>query len=271
MSTSTFYDLAVKTAKAAEVRTFLAELGELAREHERLLNEFTEQVAANRTRREGKPPKLTKAAKEWIAETDADAQRAAGGLAERIAYLSDDALLRLAFSGWDTAVFLHNPASFHEDDRAFADRIDRFNRQAVRRVKSFFRRRGLAIPEPMSGGGISFIVAYWRPVPDAGGLGADNMAIEPALAALDKLAEKSKLPPLTRFVNPDPEDLSGEKPNWHDPAAGLATVRGLLTELARSKRALKNGKAIAQDLKTLENDLVKAEKAGVQFHFVMLD
>jgi hypothetical protein len=270
MSTS-FYGFAVKTAKAAEVRSFLAELGELARERDRLLNQFTEQVVASRTRREGKPPKLTRAAKVWIAECDADAKREAAGQAERIAQLSDDALLRLALSGWDTAVMFHNPDSYHDDDRAFAVRIDRFNRKARRRVKEFFRRRGLPIPEPSSGGGISFTVAYRSPIRGVGELGADCMAIEPALAALDKLAEKVKVPPLTRFVNPDPDGLSGAKPEWYDPKAGLTTVRALRKELARSPRAVKNGKAIAGDLKMLEDDLIRAEQEGVRCHLVMLD
>jgi hypothetical protein len=271
MSTSSFYDLAVKTAKAAEVRSFLAELGELARERDRLLNQFIEQIVASRTRREGKPPKLTRAAKMWIAECDADAKRAATGQGERIAQLSDDALLRLALSDWDTAVIFHNPESYHDNDRAFAVRIDRFNRKARRRVKEFFRRQGLPIPEPSSGGGISFTVAYRPPIPGVGELGADCMAIEPALAALDKLAEKVKVPPLTRFVNPDPDGLSGAKPEWHDPTSGLTTVRALRKELARSPRAVKNGKAVAGDLKMLEDDLIRAEQEGVRCHLVMLD
>ena len=55
---------------------------------------------------------------------EALSRKAAAQQAERIAQLSDDALLRLALSGWDTAVLLHNPTNFHDDDRPFADRID---------------------------------------------------------------------------------------------------------------------------------------------------
>jgi hypothetical protein len=97
------------------------------------------------------------------------------------------------------------------------------------------------------------------------------MKIEAAPAALDKLAEKGKLAPLTKFVNPDPEGLSGEKPEWFYPAAGLTTVLGLIAQVTKSPRAVKNGKAVLQDLRGLEEALTMAEQAGVRFHFVMLD
>jgi hypothetical protein len=97
------------------------------------------------------------------------------------------------------------------------------------------------------------------------------MAIEPVLAALDKVAQKAKLPSLSQFVNPDSQGLSGTKPEWFDPAVGLVTIRGLLEELGRSARAVKNGKKVAQDLRALEDDLVQAKQNKVRFHFVMLD
>jgi hypothetical protein len=271
MSTASFYDVALKTAKSAEVRALLAELLPLARERERLFDEFGKQVLANRTRREGKAPKLSKAAKQWQQESEEAARKAATQQADRIAQLSDDALLRLALSGWDTAVLLHNPTSYHDDDRAFANRIDRHNRSALRLVKKHFRRHNLPLPTISTGGGISFNVAFQRPIPEFGPLGGDHISIEPALAALDKVAEKGKLAPLSKFVNPDPEGLSGEKPEWFDPAAGLTTVRGLIARLAKSPRAVKNGKAVLQDLKGLDEALTLAEQTGVRFHFVMLD
>jgi hypothetical protein len=270
VSTASFYELAGRSAKSAEVRALMADLLTQAQERDRLQEEFTRQVAANRTRREGKPPKLSKAAMEWIRESEADAQKAAAEQAERIARLSDAALLRLAFSGWDTAVLLFNPASYHEDDQHFAKRIDRHNKAALRLVKSYFRAHALPIPAS-STGGIAFIAAFRKAVPDLGTLGNDYMAIEPALAALDKLAKAEKLTPLSDFVNPDTEGLSGEKAQWFDPAAGLATVRGLLDKVCRSARAVKNAKQVAEDLRSLESDLALAERAGVKFHFVMLD
>jgi len=249
----------------------MTELLPRAQERDRLMAEFGEQVLANRTRREGKAPKLSKAAKEWMREADESARKKAEGRAQRIAQLSDEQLLGLALSGWDTAIQLHNPAVFHEDDRAFAERIDRHNKQALRRIKGFYRARGMPIPALSSGGGIAFLTAFRRAIPDLGTLGADCMAIEPALAALDQLAQQAKLPPLSEFVNHDPQGLTTEKPKWFDPAAGLATVRGLLDRLGRSARTVKNSKRIVQDLKILGNDLVQAQQHKAKFHFVMLD
>jgi hypothetical protein len=264
MSSSTFYEIACRSAKSAEIRTLMADLLKRSRERDRLLAEFAEQVAANRTRREGKPYKPTRAAREWM-------RKAAEGHAQRVPKLSDEGLLRVALSGWDLAIQLHNPASYHEDDRTFAQRIDRHNKQALRLIKGFFRSHGMPIPTLSSGGGISFIAAFKRAIPDLGTLGADCMEIEPALDALDKIAQKAKLPPLSGFVNHDPQGFLGERPEWFDPAAGLATVRGLLNDLDRSARKVKNAKQVVQDLKTLETDLVQAEQRKVRFHFVMLD
>jgi len=271
MASSSFYEVACRTAKAPELRALMTELRRLARERERLQSEFTGQILANRTRREGKPPKISKAARQWQREAEEGGREAADGQAERIAKLSDEQLVGVALNGWDLAVLTHNPASYHEDDRAFAERLDRHNRQALRRVKNFYRSRSLPIPNLSSGGGISFATAFRRAVPGLGTLGADCMAIEPALAALDKIAQKTNLPPLSEFANHDPEGLAETKPKWFDPAAGLTTVRALLAELGRSARAVKNGKQVAEDLKALEKDLVQAQQNKVRFHFVMLD
>jgi len=271
MSTASFYELAIQTAKSPDVRALLAELLPLAGERERLLDQFGRQVLANRTRREGKAPKVSKAARQFRQESEEDALRAAARQAERIVQLSDEALLRQALSGSDTAVLLHNPTVYHDDDRPLADRIDRHNRRALRLVKTYFRRHGLPLPTLGTPGGISFNVAFEQPIPEFGPLGGDHVTIEPALAALDKLAERAKLAPLSAFVNPDPEGLSGSKPAWFDPAAGLATVRGLIARLAKSPRAVKNGKAVAEELRGVEKDLAEAERGGVRFQFVMLD
>jgi hypothetical protein len=271
VSTASFYVAARKSAQSPEVRTLMADLLKRAQARDRMLAEFADHIVANRTRREGKPPKISKAAKDWMREAEDDARRASAGQAERIAKLSDEALLRLALSGWDLAVQLHNPASHHEDDRAFARRIDRHNRDALRLIKAYFRAHGMAVPPLQSGGGIAFITAFRRAIPNVGKLGADCMAIEPALAALDALAEKAKLMPLSHFVNHDPQGLSGEKPDWFDPAAGLATIRGLVDQLDRAPRAVKNGKAVVQELRTLESDVMQAHEHTVRFHFVMLD
>ena len=81
----------------------------------------------------------------------------------------------------------------------------------------------------------------------------------------------AKLLPHSKFVNPDQDRWSGEKPAWFVPAAGLVTVRGLIARFAKSPRGVKNSKAVLQDLRGLEEALIMAEQAGVRFHVVMLD
>jgi hypothetical protein len=271
MSTSSFYEAAVRSVKSPEMRSLMADLLKRAQERESLLAQFAEQLQQNRTRREGKPFKLTKAAKEWLRDADDAARKAAQGHAERVAKLSDEQILRVALSGWDTAIQFHNPAAHHEDDRAFALRIDRHNKAAMRLIKSFYRAHGMPIPTLARGGGICFTAAFQREVPDLGTLGNDCMAIEPAFAALDKVCQKAKLPPLSDYVNHDPDRLLGKKTTWFDAGAGLATVRGLIQRLGQSARTVKNAKTVVQELRTLEQDLAQAELHKIRFHFVMLD
>ena len=158
------------------------------------------------------------------------------------------------------AAMLQNPKVHHEDDREFAVRIDRHNREALRKVKSFYRKRGMPIPTLSSKRGISFVVVFKRPIPNVGTLGGDCMAIEPVLPALDKLAAKANVLPLSTFVNPDPEGLLGSSPDWFDPADGLSTVRGLLAELKQNAKAIKDGEKVAEDLKVLEKNLTLAKR-----------
>ncbi len=271
MSTPSFYEHACRAARAAEVRALLKDLGKRAREHERLQAEFTEQIKRNRARREGKPVKLSQAGQQWQREAAEDARKASEGQAERIAKLSDLQLLNVALSGWDFVVQLIHPTSYHEDDQAFAERMQRHARAALRLLKDYYRTHGLPLPTLASGGGIAFTTAFRRALPELGKLGTDCLAIEPALAALDKLAQKAQLAALSEFVNHDPHGMLAEKPPWFDPAASLATVRGLLDCLARSARAVKNSSKVVQDLQALEKDLVQAQQHKVKFHFLMLD
>src|SRR5262245_22316753 len=162
MATSSFYDVACRAAKAPEVHALMTELRRLARKGERLQEEFAAQILANRTRREGKPPKISKAARRWQRQAEEGGREADERLAQLVPQLSDEQLLRQALNGWDMATHLHNPADYHEDDRAFAERIDRHYRQALRRVKNFYRGRGLPIPNLSSGGGIGFAAAFRR-------------------------------------------------------------------------------------------------------------
>jgi hypothetical protein len=270
MATATFYEAASRIAKTPEVRALMSDLLERAQERDQLQAEFARQVLTNRARREGKPAKISKEAEQWHRESKEHSHTAIDLHDQRIAKLTDEQLLSQALNGWDLAVQLHNPSVYHEDDREFAERIDRHNRQALRHVKWFYRRRGLPIPTHKNSG-ISFIVAFQRAIPDMGTLGGDCMAIEPTLPALDKLAATANVPSLSSFVNPDPERLSGSDPEWFDAEAGLKTVRGLLAELKQNARAIKNTKKVAEDLALLEKDLERAKQKKVKFNFVMLD
>src|SRR5436305_1951203 len=109
MASSDFYEVACRSAQSAEVRALMADLLNRARERDRLQAEFAAQVAANRSRREGKPHQLSKAAKEWMREADEDARKSAEKHAQLIARLTDEQLLRQALDGWDFAIQLHNP------------------------------------------------------------------------------------------------------------------------------------------------------------------
>jgi hypothetical protein len=230
------------------------------------------EIVAHRERREGKVYKLPKATEKWVREEEEAGRKATEEIDKQVPTLPDEQIIELAFHDWYIAVEGHAPLMYgHEDDRAFAERIDRHHKSALRLIKSFYRTHGMPLPHFGSGGGICFMTAFEKPIPDIGTLGADCISIEPALATLDRLAEKAGLSPISRFVNRDPHALTGEKPAWFNPADGLGAVQGLLERLGRSSRAVKNGKQVAQELKTVERELIAAARDSVRFHFVMLD
>ena len=61
------------------------------------------------------------------------------------------------------------------------------------------------------------------------------------------------------------------KAEWFDPAEALGSVRGLLRQLRKSARGVKNGRQVIKDLGVLEWELAHAEEYGVRFQFVVLD
>lgn len=270
MATATFYEAASRSAKSAEVRALMSDLLERAREHDQLQLEFARQLLANRARREGKPAKVSREAEQWHRQSKEGTHQEVDPQDKRIAKLSDDQLLAQALNGWDLAVQLHNPATHNEEDRTLAERIDRLNRQALRQVKAFYRRRGLPVPAHKNSA-VSFLVVYKLAVPDFGTLGNECLAIELVLPELDKLAATAKVPKLSSYVNPDPEGQSGNDPEWFDPEAALKTLRALSAELKKNAGAIKNGEKVAGDLAVLEKDLAQARMYKVKFHFVMLD
>ena len=54
---------------------------------------------------------------------------------------------------------------------------------------------------------------------------------------------------------------------WFEPAAGLKTVRGLITNVTANLNNFKQPNPILRDLRAAEALLVECEKAGIKFHF----
>jgi hypothetical protein len=273
MST-TLFEVASQSAKSAAVRRLMSTLLKRQREYDKLMALFTKEIAEHRSHREGKPFKFSKAAQEYMRDLEADAREGEKKTAENVPKISDKGLLKLAFDIWDMSAQFHDPEDFHEDDRPFAEKIARYLEKTLSLIKTFHQRQGLPIPRREDlggGGGISINAAFKREVRGIGTLGADTIAIAPVLKALDKLAAKVGIAPLSQFVNQDPEGLSGEKTEWFDATAGLTTVQSLLKELCKSPRIVKNAKQVIKGLETLAEELAAASKQKVRFHFMMLD
>lgn len=266
-----FSEVASQSAKSPEVQTLMADLARRCHRFERQKAEFTVQIQDNRSRREGKPVKFSKAALEFMREADEAAGKARQETPALVAQLGDESIVRSALNEWEMEADFHRPEVYHDDDRALAEQIARRIRDTVRFIKQFCRSQGIQLAKPLRHRGISFLTSFQRAVPGIAKLGGDCMAIEPVLDQLDTLARKIDLPPPSRFVNHDPERISGQKREWFDPTSGLTTIRGLSGQLLKSSRKVKNTKQVMRDLLALETELASATERGVKFCFVMLD
>jgi hypothetical protein len=267
-----FYEAASRSAKSRPVRDFMAQMAQRSRAYDRLSAEFTEQINTNRRRREGKTAKLTRAGREWMKEADEAAREAIADAPKLAAQLADDELLKFAVDDWQMDAELHQVSNYHTDDQRLAKRIQRHIDESLKLAKDFLRRRGVSAPKPERlSGGVSFNAAFQRSVPGIGKLGGDCIAIEPALAVLDRILKGAKQTPLSGYVDRDPEKLVQGRTPWFDPAAVLAGVRLLLAKLRRPHKKLKNRAAVVEDLAAIEAELVEAERKKIRFHFVMLD
>ncbi len=97
---------------------------------------------------------------------------------------------------------------------------------------------------------------------------------------IDDLAERLELVPLSRFFSRSPHDIAaylrtqGVEPNlddlpeeeWHDPADGLRTARGLLEALRVSPKSVPQPEKIVADLEEIERILIPAEREDIRFH-----
>ena len=92
--------------------------------------------------------------------------------------------------------------------------------------------------------------------------------------ALEKVADRLKIPSLMSFYGDDPdieESSRRKKPKytWHDASAGLATIRGLQAHLQSKPKAVSHSAAILEELKGFEAVLVKAEKKNIRWHLAV--
>ena len=88
------------------------------------------------------------------------------------------------------------------------------------------------------------------------------------LATLSDLFSRSRADILAYLqdagVVRDPETVPDV--TWHDPADGLATVRGLLDSLRTDPTPVPDAAKVIADLEAIERSLSLAADAGVRFH-----
>jgi hypothetical protein len=100
---------------------------------------------------------------------------------------------------------------------------------------------------------------------------------------LDRLAERAGVRPLMEFHSQDPAEaeafFEGEEVDppaegfapeqWFSAADGLTTVRGLLSELARSSAVVPEAAALIEDLREFESVLTRLDSEGVRWHLAV--
>jgi hypothetical protein len=129
-------------------------------------------------------------------------------------------------------------------------------------------------------------VAYFI-VPEREIDGFDHFVNGKALAqanekTLEQLCKQLGVMSLTDFLSQDsdeiaafledegldtPEELPTEQ--WFEPREGLRTVRALLQHLAVEPKAIKNAKAIVEDLREYEAVLSRLEKEEILWHLAL--
>src|SRR5262245_12771877 len=93
---------------------------------------------------------------------------------------------------------------------------------------------------------------------------------------IDELAERLGLDPLSGFFSPLPDEVAAylrrqgvdpdtvELPDeeWHDPADGLRTVRGLIDHMTSQPHEVPQPEKVRADLEVVARDLESAERSG---------
>lgn len=116
---------------------------------------------------------------------------------------------------------------------------------------------------------------------------ADCTGISPDIEALDAIATRIGVRPLSEFTFADPRQLLSEseirkmrkegikvpsKEPWFPAAEGLVTVRALLAHLKKKMpKAIADGQRVLEDLEEYERCLVQFDAKRVLFHIAMLD
>lgn len=97
-----FSEVASQSAKSPEVQTLMADIARRYHKFEQQRAEFTIQIVANRSRREGKSFKYSKAAQEFMRDADEAAGKSRRETPTRVAQLGDESIVRLALIEWET-------------------------------------------------------------------------------------------------------------------------------------------------------------------------
>ena len=134
----------------------------------------------------------------------------------------------------------------------------------------------------------AFVVTLEKELPDAMAAyvkAGQGKALAREADRLDNAARAAKVQPLTSLLSENPAKLAEQlKADGFDPSRmrlppeqwfaagdGLATVRGLSSQVSADLNKFKQPNPILRDLKSAEALLLAAQTAGVRFHFSKAD
>jgi hypothetical protein len=139
MSNAVFYRSALARELTPEVRALIQSLFSRAEQIDSRAEELPAQFLANRARREGKPPALTKSAKRTIRSFERDSRKAAEELPALVASVPTEALLRSALESERTALSLDQAVYIggHQEDEALARPLLELRAENIPELEAF--------------------------------------------------------------------------------------------------------------------------------------
>jgi phytoene dehydrogenase-like protein len=142
MSNAVFYRSALARELTPEVRALIQSLFSRAEQIDSRAEELPAQFLANRARREGKPPALTKSAKRTIRSFERDSRKAAEELPALVASVPTEALLRSALESERTALSLDQAVytGGHQEDEALARPLLELKAENIAELEAFLSR-----------------------------------------------------------------------------------------------------------------------------------